>query len=280
MRLYGSIYTKFWTHPDIQTLSDQAKLLAAYLLSSPHTNMLGCFRVPIGYIAEDLNWHVDVVKKALDELSAIHFVIYDATNSWIFLPNFLKYNPIENPNQGKSLVKLFHDIPKHLNFLLQLVSKVLEQRNYLQDDFVNSLETLSQPFRNQDQDQNQDQEIFMSGKPDAHPLHDEKMEEHKTPSATQTNTSLKEQAIEILHFLNEKTGRAYRPVDTNLKFILTRLKSGITAEQCFKVIAKKTRAWKGDPKMDEYLRPATLFNATKFEQYVGELVKKPVEKTT
>jgi hypothetical protein len=30
--------------------------------------------------------------------------------------------------------------------------------------------------------------------------------------------------------------------------------------------------------MDEYLRPATLFNATNFEQYLGELVKKTEEK--
>lgn len=28
MRIYGSIHTKFWTHPDIQKISDQAKLLA------------------------------------------------------------------------------------------------------------------------------------------------------------------------------------------------------------------------------------------------------------
>ena len=59
--------------------------------------------------------------------------------------------------------------------------------------------------------------------------------------------------------------------------IKARLKSGVTSGQCFQVIAKKTREWKGNLKMDEYLRPATLFNATKFEQYVGELVVKKVE---
>jgi uncharacterized phage protein (TIGR02220 family) len=86
------------------------------------------------------------------------------------------------------------------------------------------------------------------------------------------DSQFQSQAQEILEFLNEKTGREYRPVDTNLKLIIARLKSGATVGKCFQVIAKKTREWKNDPKMAEYLRPATLFNATKFEQYIGELV--------
>jgi uncharacterized phage protein (TIGR02220 family) len=57
-----------------------------------------------------------------------------------------------------------------------------------------------------------------------------------------------------------------------LKLITARLKTGASVADCRQVIAKKTREWQGNPKMDEYLRPATLFNATKFEQYVGELV--------
>jgi hypothetical protein len=54
MRSYGSVHTKFWINSDVQLLSPNAKLLALYLLTSPHTNMLGCFRLPIGYVVEDL----------------------------------------------------------------------------------------------------------------------------------------------------------------------------------------------------------------------------------
>lgn len=271
MRLYGSIHTKFWTHADIQKLSDQAKLLAAYLLSSSHTNMLGCFRIPIGYIAEDLKWDFVVVTKALDELSAINYLTYDSANSWIFIHNFLKFNPIENPNQGRSIAKLFDEMPKNLKFIQQLINSILEHDGFIQEEFRNTLETLSQPFRNQDQnqyqDQKQNQELSMSGKPDVDPLKTSFFEKQKNEQA-----SLKAQALEILQFLNQKTGRAYRPAETNLKLIMARLKSGATVGQCFQIIAKKTREWRGNPKMDEYLRPATLFNATKFEQYVGELV--------
>lgn len=80
-------------------------------------------------------------------------------------------------------------------------------------------------------------------------------------------------AIQVLNFLNEKTGRAYRPVKANLDFIVGRLKDGATETELRQVIAKKTREWKGDPKMDICLRPKTLFNATNFAQYQGELLQ-------
>lgn len=99
-------------------------------------------------------------------------------------------------------------------------------------------------------------ETTLSGKPDP------------SPPAKQ---SLKPAAREILDFLNEKAGRNYQPVDANLDFIVARLREGATAAQCRQVIAKKAREWGGDEKMAEFLRPATLFNKTKFAQYQGEL---------
>ena len=79
------------------------------------------------------------------------------------------------------------------------------------------------------------------------------------------------QAKDILAYLNRNTGKAYRPVPSNTKMIEARLKSGATALQIKEVIYAKCQQWGKDEKMMEYLRPATLFNATKFEQYLGEL---------
>lgn len=79
-------------------------------------------------------------------------------------------------------------------------------------------------------------------------------------------------AAAVLEFLNEKTGRNYRPTPTNLNFVTARLKEGYTIAECRMVIARKTRQWKDDERMSEYLRPATLFNAEKFNQYIGECV--------
>lgn len=78
-------------------------------------------------------------------------------------------------------------------------------------------------------------------------------------------------AKRILTFLNERTGRNYRPVPSNLKPITARIKEGYTEDECRMVVAQRCRKWATDEKMAEYLRPKTLFNATNFNQYAGEL---------
>lgn len=82
---------------------------------------------------------------------------------------------------------------------------------------------------------------------------------------------LNRDALLLLGYLNAKTRRNYRPVESNLKFLRARLKEGATVDEVRAVIDAKYLAWSEDPVMNQYLRPATLFNATKFNQYVGEL---------
>ncbi len=87
------------------------------------------------------------------------------------------------------------------------------------------------------------------------------------------------QAKGILKYLNEKTGRSFEPNKTNLDFIRCRIKDGATVEQCKKVIDSKVREWNDDPTAQTWLRPATLFNRTKFNQYTGQLSKNDVPRT-
>ena len=78
-------------------------------------------------------------------------------------------------------------------------------------------------------------------------------------------------AAQILTWLNQKAGRTFRPVPANLDFIRARLADGIQPWQLKAIISRKTREWSKDPTTAPYLRPATLFNKTKCEQYLGEL---------
>lgn len=98
----------------------------------------------------------------------------------------------------------------------------------------------------------------LSGKPDA--------------EQSQARKKLSEECAEVLSFLNEKTGRNYQPVKANIQLIAARLREGATVVQLRQVIAKKCREWRDDPKQEIYLRPKTLFNATNFANYQGELV--------
>lgn len=85
-------------------------------------------------------------------------------------------------------------------------------------------------------------------------------------------------AIRVIDYLNSKTGKKFQPVDANTKLIRARIKDGATWETLTGVVDLKCRDWLNDPKMHEYLRPATLFNAEKFNQYVG-LIGAPRPKT-
>lgn len=78
-------------------------------------------------------------------------------------------------------------------------------------------------------------------------------------------------AADVLVYLNEKAGRNYQAVAANLDLIKGRLKEGASVEQCKAVIDAKKAEWGNDPKWSKYLRPATLFNSTKFAQYAGEV---------
>lgn len=78
--------------------------------------------------------------------------------------------------------------------------------------------------------------------------------------------------VEVLGYLNEKAGTKYKPVESNLKFIRARLKD-YCADDLKAVVDKKCKEWKGTS-MQMYLRPETLFNATKFEAYHNGLENK------
>ena len=73
----------------------------------------------------------------------------------------------------------------------------------------------------------------------------------------------------IVEYLNKKAGTRYKHTSKETqKHINARLAEGYTVADFVQVIDKKCAAWKGDSKMAEYLRPATLFGP-KFEGYLN-----------
>lgn len=93
------------------------------------------------------------------------------------------------------------------------------------------------------------------------------------PGPSQSRQEMRSQAVAIISFLNEKTGRNYQPVDANVTPLLARFKEGFSPTIARQVVAKKAREWGSNEKMEPYLRPATLFNKTNFANYAGEIVQ-------
>lgn len=150
MREYGQVQSAFWQSPDAQAWSDTGKLLALYLLTGPHSNGVGCFRLPDGYVTADLGWSMERVSKGFDELLAKGFA--NRLDGVVFLPNFLRWNRIANNNIAKARLAELEALPKGdakalaAGALLEFCSQWdVEQTNHLET----VRETLSKGYANQ-----------------------------------------------------------------------------------------------------------------------------------
>lgn len=78
-------------------------------------------------------------------------------------------------------------------------------------------------------------------------------------------------ASKVIEYLNQRTGSKFRPVKSNLSLINARFNEGHSLDDVIAVIDRKCAEWSNDSKMRQYLRPSTLFNAEKFNTYVGQI---------
>lgn len=76
-------------------------------------------------------------------------------------------------------------------------------------------------------------------------------------------------AINVLEYLNSVCGTRYKKsTKSHIQNINARLNDGYSAGECKAVIDLKNQQWGNDQKMADYLRPQTLFSASKFPGYV------------
>lgn len=125
MARYRSIHCLLWFDEKFTALSDDAKLVWFFCLTNPRGTMLGIAVQGQSDMAEFLGWSVKRFREPFRELLAKRLIEYHETTRTLYLPNFLKYNPIENENQAKSAAKLVDEIPENSPYL-QTVKRFLE----------------------------------------------------------------------------------------------------------------------------------------------------------
>ncbi len=75
----------------------------------------------------------------------------------------------------------------------------------------------------------------------------------------------------LIDYLNLKSNKNFRKSnDTAIKLLNARLNDGYTVDDIKYVIDVKCSQWLESPDFNKYLRPETLFNKTKFENYINE----------
>jgi len=157
MRDYGKVYATFWSSETTSTLSTDGKLLALYLMTCGHSTIAGVFRLPDGYVAEDLQWTSERVAKGLSELFDKGFADRCATTKWVWVRKHLEWNKPENPNQRKSAAKIALSVPDACSWKQAFMRCSAEVLAIELPESGNGSGTLEEPFLNQKQKQEQKQ---------------------------------------------------------------------------------------------------------------------------
>lgn len=236
-----TIKPDFWKDEDLSELPEITHLFAAALLN--YADDEGYFNANPKLIKAELFPLREPslsIHGMLNELSNMGYLTLFSDGSGKFyglINNFTKHQKINRPTVSK------------LSSITETCAVVTELSVNAHGKLTES--SLSPHPRKGKEGKGKEGKGDMSGKPDDAAC--ENLPEH-----------------EAIEYLNKKTGRNYRPVESNLKLVRGRLREGFTLEDLKAVVDRKVAQWSDKPKMAEYLRPATLFNAEKFNQYIAE----------
>jgi len=155
---YRKVDPRIWNDEKFRRLSDQAKLLFFFLLTHPHMTALGAMRASIPGLAAELQWNLRAFAKGFREVLSKGLAKHDVEASFLWIPNFLKYNPPESPNVVKSW-SLSADLLPECSLKEQLLQAVKDLTEGLGEAFGEALpKAFAKAMPNQEQEQEPEQE--------------------------------------------------------------------------------------------------------------------------
>ena len=98
MRDYAKISPQFWIGSTGRKLRDagpEATLVALYLLSNPHANMLGLYYLPQLYIAHETGLGIEGASKGLRRAIEAEFCDYDEASEVVFVCEMARFQIAE-----------------------------------------------------------------------------------------------------------------------------------------------------------------------------------------
>lgn len=116
-RPYAAIVPSFWTGKTGRSLRGDpvAWTVAAYLVSSPHANMTGCYYLPTAFIEHDTGLPAAEVSRAVALLVADGFVVVDSENEWVWVREMARFqiddDLKENDKRVKGIARLISAAP-------------------------------------------------------------------------------------------------------------------------------------------------------------------------
>ncbi len=166
MREYAKIHTNFWiskTGKKIKELGIVEQLLSIYLMSCPHTAMLGIYYLPLHIISHETGIPRRKASKGVEALCKIGFCVYDEPSEFIWVCEMaasqISEKPLKpNDNRVKNIQQLYESLP-NLPFLKDFYNRYHSQfhmKNLRENS--SSFKCDSKPLLSQEKEQDQEKE--------------------------------------------------------------------------------------------------------------------------
>lgn len=164
MREYSKISPKFWigeTGKAIKKQGMEAQIVAMYLLTSPHANMLGLYYCPVVFISHETGLTFEGASKGLKRAKQAGFCMYDDETEMVWVMEMAAYQIADhlspNDNRVKGVNTEYQNLPE--NPFLSLFYEKYKDAFCLSEcrDSVVNTEAPSKPLLSQEQEQEQEQ---------------------------------------------------------------------------------------------------------------------------
>jgi hypothetical protein len=168
MRDYGAVSPKFWIGQTGRAMRGNvnAQLVALYLVTSPHANMIGVFYCPVEYIAKDTGLTIEGASKGLRSLIDLDFCRVDEQTEEVFVHSMAAFQIGDSLDaKDKRCIGVERELEKASSSLLKRAFRVRYAGPFNlafpdQDDTpkTSPIEAPLKPLRSQEQEQDQEQE--------------------------------------------------------------------------------------------------------------------------
>ena len=253
------VSTSFWTDGKVDEFSPEDKYFMLYLLTNPFTKQLGIYEISIKQASFQMGYSIDAFNVLLERFeNKYKMILYSKETNEIAILNFLCHSVISGGKPVEDCIKQDMARVKNKKLIQSVFCHVRNRSDW--DDLNVTVKKIVSDYMNEN-DTNNDND------------NDSTVDESSTESSDESSKG-KEIYVSIVSYLNEKTGKGFRTSSKKTKTLIhARLEEGFTLEDFQTVIDKKCADWLNDPKMEQYLRPETLFG-TKFESYLNAKIRK------
>lgn len=124
MAVYRQIHIEFWQDPFILELTPEEKYFYLYLMTNSKTTQCGIYELPKRVIEFETGYNRETVEKLLQRFIDYKKITYNESTKEVFILNWLKFNPINNTNIEKCVLKELEDI-KNQDFIESLLNKAI-----------------------------------------------------------------------------------------------------------------------------------------------------------